>query len=172
MLKLLGALLVITACTALGIKSVIKKRDTIKALKELRSALSEISRAINFQMDPLPEVICRLSREQFKEPDSFLNRLSNAIKRDKSEPLSRLWQSTAKDFSQENALPDRAKHLLNTLGESLGKMDYETELERLSAGQASLSELIAETENDYTKTEKMTKSLSILLGIFIVILLL
>lgn len=172
MFKLIGALLVLAACTAFGMKSVMKKSESIKVLKELRSALTEIARAISFHFDPLPELISRLSREQFSEPSSFVNRLSHAIQVSESEPLSRLWQRTAKEFSQENSLPERAENLLQALGENLGKMDYETEIQRLSAGQASLSELIEETENDYKKTEKMTKSLSIILGIFLVILLL
>ncbi|MBQ2696287.1 MAG: stage III sporulation protein AB [Clostridia bacterium] len=172
MLKLLGALLVIAACTAFGIKSVMKKRDTIKALKELRSALSEIARAINFQLDPLPEVISRLHKEQFSEADSFISQLHTNVQNSENEPFSQLWEHTIKLFSKEKELPIQAESLLLSLGESLGKMDYETELSRLKEGQASLSELIDETEQNYGKTEKMTKSLSIILGIFIVILLL
>ncbi len=172
MLKLLGAMLIMAACTALGIKSVIKNRKTLKAIAELSDTLAEISRAINFRLDPLPEVIHRLSQEHFSDEDTFINRLSFQIDSNPEKPLSELWHNALQDFSQAHCLPQNAMSIMASIGESLGKMDYETEIKRLNTGQDALTELLAKLNKDHEKTEKMTKSLGVILGIFIVILLL
>ena len=172
MLKLLGAMLIIAACTALGIKSVTKNRKTLKAITTLSDTLSEIARSINFQLDPLPDVIHRLGREQFVDEDSFINLLSSQIDTAPEKPLSELWHNALQTFSQTHHLPQKAFSIMNDIGESIGKMDYETEIHRLTAGQKALDELHTKMNHETAKTEKMTKSLGLILGVFIVILLL
>lgn len=172
MLKLLGAMLVIAACTALGVKSVIKNRNILKTIEELSDTLSEMARSISFRLDPLPDIIRRLSEEQFSDKDTFINRLSCQIDNNPEEPLPKLWHKALLEFSRTNHLPQKAISVMSAIGENLGKMDYETELQRLTSGQESLTELLSKMNKDHEKTEKMTKSLGVILGIFIVILLL
>ncbi len=171
MLKLLGAMLIITACTALGIKSVTKNRKTLKIIEELSSALLEMARAINFRLDPLPDVIHRLSREQFSDKDTFISQLSCQIEENPEKSLPELWQNVLHNFSQEHSLPQKATSIMSTIGEGIGKMDYETEIHRLTSGHESLTDLLTKMSQAHEKTEKMTKSLGVILGIFIVILL-
>lgn len=171
MLKLLGAMLIITACTALGIKSVTKNRKTLKIIEELSSALLEMARAINFRLDPLPDVIHKLSREQFSDKNTFINRLSRQIEKTPEKSLPELWQNVLHNFSQEHSLPQKVTSIMSAIGENVGKMDYETEIHRLTCGHKSLTDLHAKMSQAHEKTEKMTKSLGVVLGIFIVILL-
>ncbi|MBR7164196.1 MAG: stage III sporulation protein AB [Clostridia bacterium] len=172
MLKMLGAMLIIAACTSLGLKIVIKKRKTLNAIRELSGSLGEIAHSIDFRLDPLPDVICRLSQDLFSEENTFIKQLARQIEKRSHQPLSLIWQAVLSQFSRENALPAKAESVLSSLGESLGKMDYETEIDRLHAAQNSLMSLLEEMEGQHEKTEKMVKSLGIILGIFIVIILL
>ena len=86
--------------------------------------------------------------------------------------LPELWQKALSDFSHQHHLPQKAFSIASAIGENLGKMDYETEVNRLNTGHSALTELFKNISQSYEKTEKMTKSLGVILGIFIVILLL
>ncbi len=170
MLKLLGALLVIAACGALGMKHVFKKRETITAIRQLRDTLWEIARSIGFQLEPLPDILRRLNRDMQPEQDSFLGLLAQKAEADSSRPFCQIWQDVLEVFAESKDLPHEIKSGLAQLGESLGKMDYETELQRLHSVTAFLDNQLTQTEEANGKTEKMVKSLGVILGIFIVIL--
>ncbi len=171
MIKFLGALLVISACTLLGMTSVLKKRKTHRALCELENSLKEMAHAIEFSLAPLPNVICHLAKEQFADPQGFLNKLTKEMASEKKLPLSCAWQTITHRFAEENALPASALSLMLSLGETLGKMDYETETNRLLKAANILSEQAKDMELNREKTEKTVKSLGVILGIFIVIIL-
>lgn len=171
MIKFLGAMLVILACTLLGMTSVLKKRKTQHALCELENSLKEMANAIEFSLAPLPDVICRLTKEQFTDPQGFLNKLTKEMSTEKNLSLSCAWQTITHRFAEENALPTSTISLMLSLGETLGKMDYETEINRLLKAAKTLSEQAKDMELNREKTEKAVKSLGVILGIFIVIIL-
>ncbi len=171
MIKLIGAILVISACTALGIKHVLKKRESLSALIQLRNLITEIARAIGFQPEPLPDILRKIKKQVQQEESTFLNDLIQNIDTDPSGRMSILWQNALDSFAQEKDLPPEAKKIVAMLGDALGKSDLSTELHRLSQTSDSLTSLYEELEENRDKTEKMVKSLGILLGICIVILL-
>lgn len=171
MIKFLGALLIIFACTLLGMTSVLKKRKTQRALFELENSLKEMAHAIEFSLAPLPDVICHLAKEQFTDPQGFLSNLTKEMALENNLTLSQVWQAVSHRFAEENALPNTALSLMLSLGETLGKMDYETETNRLLKAAEILSEQAKDMEVNREKTEKAVKSLGVILGIFIVIIL-
>lgn len=172
MTKLLGALLVITGSVAFGYQSILKSRETVLAIRQLREFLTELSRAISFQLEPLPDAVFRLHRELATGEDSFLSLLSAGLESDPTAPFSQHFKDAVKVFSAKNRLPQKLVSILDNLGDSLGKMDYQTECDKLDRTSATLSDLLQDIEATTAKKEQTVKSLSILLGVFVVILLL
>lgn len=170
MIKFIGALLVVFACGALALQRVIKKRNAQNAVAELRDMLIELKNHIGFNLEPLPDLIRRLCRDEGRPGGSFLSRLEIGINDGAHRPLGEIWNSALSEFSHDTGLSDQAKKLMEALGENLGKMDHAVEIERISRGIQGLEALLQEADADIAKSEKMVKSLGILFGIFIVIL--
>ncbi len=171
MLKLTGALLVILACSALALKHINKKRYMLLALGEMAETLKSIAQAIGFQLEPLPHIVETLSREQEDKPGAFIQHLKRYIQNNNL-PFSAVWQRALCDFYNENTLPQQAKTILEDVGMHLGKADATTEESRLLSAAEHITTLCKTIEKEHQKTEKMTQSLGVILGIFIVILLL
>ncbi len=171
MIKFMGAFLVVFACTAWGYMHNFKERNSICAVRELSKLFSEIARGISFRLEPLPQVIGRLSNEDKPPAALFLHRLNEALAVGDM-PFETLWQEVASHFAKETLLPARATEIMQSVGVHLGKMDYEVEVARLSEGTKELKALEEELEKNNAKTEKTVRSLGVLLGLFIVIILL
>lgn len=172
MIKLTGALLVIGTCLAFALKLIGRQRETISALRELDTLLKALAQNISLHLEPLPLLIRRLAAEKAAPAPEFLTRLTPLLDEDSCQPISPLWQEAFSAFADEKRLPDKARSLMNALGEHLGQADAATEAERLHSTAAEIQALYKELEQNRIKAEKTTGSLGVLLGLFIVILLL
>ncbi len=172
MFKLLGALLIITSCTFFGYQSLIKSRESLSAIRQLKAVLQELSRNISFHLESLPEAISRLKESLSYGEDSFLALAEQSLKEDPTTPISLHWKEAAKSFCTRVSLPERVFSELDKLGDSLGKTDYQAECERLDRVSEDFGAILKEMESTTQKKEQTVKSLSILLGVFVVILLL
>ncbi len=171
MLKLIGALCIIGACCAFAAQQIIKKREALRAVRELHDLFCEIEHAISFQLVPLPDLINRLAQEPTAPALRFLQRLEVGIGDGPLRPLGEIWDEALLGYQNETFLPEKAQKIASALGSRLGQMDFETERDRLLSAANELEAFCAELDVDTVKTEKLTKSLGVLLGIFIVILL-
>lgn len=172
MLKLFGAMLVIGSCFAFAQKAVKSSQKQLSALKELYTFLTDLSQEIAFRLEPIPQLLEKFGAEEKEVLPSFAQQLNTMIKQDKHRPLREIWQEALSQYAEKIKLPRKALNILYALGDHLGEADYETETARLQAGAESLLKLHQSLEQDNIKAEKLTRSLGVLLGIFIVILLL
>jgi len=168
MFKLFGSMLVIGSCFAFALNAVKIKQKQIHSIKELYSFLTDLSQEIAFRLEPLPQLLNRLSQEE----NSFAFSLNSIAEQDAHRPFRDIWQEALSLYTIGNKLPDKAFKLLQALGDHLGEADFETETTRLQNAAKQLYALCNSLEENQTKAEKLTKSLGILLGISIVILLL
>lgn len=172
MIKFLGALLVIGSCFSIAQNITKDKQKQLTAIKELYNLLINLSREIHFRLEPLPKLINRLTQDEDSVSFSFLKQLNQNIEKDRHSPFREHWQETLSHFAQENHLPHSATSLMRALGEHLGETDFETETTRLQDAAENLYSLYSSLDKENKKTEKLTRSLGVLSGISIVILLL
>ena len=172
MLKFLGAMLVTGACFAFAQNIVQAKRKQLSAIKELYTFLTDLAREITFCLEPLPQLVKRLAQEESAITPSFVRELNQNTKQDMHRPFRDIWQETLSHYAQEINLPKSVTSLMSALGEHLGEADFETETNRLQEAVENLYNLHSSLEKDNVKTEKLARSLGILSGVFIVILLL
>ncbi len=172
MFKLIGALCITGSCCAFAAQHILTKRKALGAVRSLRDLFREMERMITFQLIPLPDIIHQLLQGGQTSALLFLQPLELALTGDGPLSLSEAWPIALKAFRDETGLPEKAYAIAAALGQKLGQMDCETERERLLLAASDLNELLTALETEAEKTEKITQSLGILLGIGIVILLL
>lgn len=171
MIKLMGAVLVIFSCSVLGFQKVLQKRTTLAAMEELQELLLSIEQRISFNLEPLPELFLHLAAQRNVEETSFLFRLVSALREGEGSALGEAWHRALESFSQETGLSIEVKSLMQSLGQDLGTMDYETEGTRLCRGAKILGDCIKKEKKALAQSEKTFKSLGVLSGICIVIVL-
>ncbi len=172
MIRFLGAVLIVSACSLLAYNQVLKKKTAIAAACELRDLLICLSQHISFSLEPLPDLIHRLFKEGAKAEDSFLARLSVALCETDNLSFSRAWSRTLQEFlDAKGRIGQTESHLLR-LGETMGTMDGATEYARLQEVVKVMEMQIQEEKESLAQIEKTTKSLGVLCGVFIVLLLL
>ena len=171
MIKLIGAALVIFSCSLMGFQKVLQKRTTIFAMEELQELLLSVERRLSFNLEPLPELFLQLAAQREADDTSFLFQLVKALREGEDSTVSEAWRQTLDMFSQEKRLCDEAKSLMLSIGKELGTTDYETESAKLRRGAELMKEYIKREKKDLLQSEKTFKSLGILSGICIVIIL-
>ncbi len=172
MQKLLGACFVITACYFLGCKYVHRKKEMISALKNICHGLGEMSNYIGFQLDELPTIIRSLSMDNVAAKDSFFIRISDSMSKDESLPLSIHWKRTLPAFCKDKDIPKNIEAILEQLGNYIGTSDAESEQIRLQKACSTIESYLIDAEEENQRTNKMFRSLGVLLGTFVVLLLL
>ena len=170
MLTAVGALLILCSCFALSIKLIERSHRALQAVHDFSELLKELANAISFRLEPLPQIIKRMSTEEDAPVLTFLQYLDRELSSDEHCPLHIPWQAALEAFQKEYRLPERAYKLLQSLGPQLGTMDFETETSRLKNMGHELFSLYKDTETGFYKNKKLTESLGILTGIAIVIL--
>lgn len=170
MIKLLGAVLVLFACTVLALQHTAKKRTALQGVRELKELMIFLQQRISFHLEPLPDIVRRLCREQENGADSFLARLGEALEGQEELSFSRAWSRAVSRFAEEKGIAARARELVHALGQSLGTMDSETEADRLLNCARELETLLQEAEPALKQSEKTTRSLGFLSGVLLVIL--
>ncbi len=171
-MKIIGIILVIGSCYLFGYQYICLKKETISSMKHLSLELSEMSNYIGFQLEEIPDIIRRISSTVSCAQDNLFKRFYNLQNKQPELPFSDLWTSSARSFCQDKHIPEQVLNQLISLGNLLGTSDYESEQKRLETVKKSIDNAIKTAENDSQKTEKMLRSLSVIVGIFIVILLL
>jgi len=172
MVRFLGATLIVAACSLLAYNQILKKKAAITAACELRDLLIQISQHISFSLEPLPELIHRLFKEGRQAEDSFLAKLSATLCETENLSFSPAWSRALQEFLDAKGRIGQTESYLLRLGETMGTMDSATERARLQEVAEVVEKQIQEEKKSLAQTEKTTKSLGILCGVFIVLLLL
>lgn len=172
MLKFLGALCILSACGAYSFYYISCQRAGRKATGELSALLEHLGNSIRFQLEPLPSLIDRLSADASAPTAAFLAHLSACLNSEERPTLSVAWANAVNAYGTEHNLPPRATSVVLALGTHLGQADFETEAHRLIQASQQLAELAKELDTQGTTAEKTAKTLGLLLGAFIVIILL
>lgn len=165
MIRFLGILLIFTASSSAGMflsGNIKNKRERL--LKE-RKMLEEISIMIRFNSLTLKEIIYELINTEIYNTFKFLKILDKRL--NESVPFQEMWEQSVRNDDTLSA--DEIK-LLSELGCSLGTTDAEGQLSTLNIYKTRLDEMIeAETEK-YRVKGKMYRSLGVMFGAMIGIL--
>ncbi len=169
-MKLLGAVLIILASTWAGIEWSRTVSERSRQLRQLKAALQSLEAEIVYGMTPL-SVACAHICRQVGHPvswffDSFRKKLEAGHATAYEawlESMEEVWKYTA--FKQEE------KEIMKQLGATIGQQDREHEQKQLKLALIHLEREEIEARDNQMKYERMFKSLGLLGGILLVILL-
>ncbi len=168
MLKLWGAAFVIFSCGICSLLIISRRKTTRLALLQLSCFLSELARSIGYNLEPLPVFFARKEKDTPLPLGSFVKTIAANL--NSGQALPTIWQNALLSFAKESHLPDSAVRIVSALSD-VGQTDFESEKKRLESAAFDLKQLAAELEKESAPFEKTCKTLGLLLGVLIVIIL-
>lgn len=153
-------------CSVIGILISKKYSNRVQELKEFKSALNIFKTKIRYTYDPIPEIFFDIAK-------NLNSNISNvfSIAANKMDILAAgdAWNLAIK-FEMLN-INDEDRMVLRNLSKLLGKTDLEGQINQIDITENYLEEQIKKAETQREKSEKMYRTLGMIIGLTIVIVL-
>ena len=166
LVKILIYSFIFLSCSLIGILISKKYVNRVNELKEFKNALNMFKTKIRYTYAPLPEIFTEIAENS--NPN-----ISNVFKKasEKMEicPAGEAWNLALK--IEELNIDDEDRNVLKNLSKMLGKTDLEGQLNQIEMTSVFLDNQIRKAENQRSKSEKMYRTLGMLIGMAIVIIL-
>ena len=169
--KLIGSIIVLLSSGFLGyiLSTDCKKRP--QQLRELQSLLQMFENRISYLSDIVTEAFDRICSCTGSEVGIFFAAASRKLKSDRSIGASGAWETAVRENIKKTSLNKEDEEILVSFGKILGSSDLEGQVKniRLTVNQLNLQE--EKAEHARNKNEGMYRSLGILGGLAVVIIL-
>ncbi len=130
MLKIVGAILIITGCGSVGFKIAANYRRDENALEQLVSILDFMYAELQYRLTPLPS-LCRLVAMHFRNmPGRLFEELAQEMELQTS---TNIGQCMTAIISGKRTIPAITRTQMIRLGNSLGRFDLDGQLMGLEA---------------------------------------
>lgn len=170
MLKLFGALLLVGAGTLLGLMHARRLADRPAQIRRLVRILNQLETEIAFGYTPLPEALERIGRQAAEPLSSLFREAEERLRRDEL-AVFEAWQTAVERSWGNTAMKNSEKEILLQLGNTLGATDRDDQTRHLRLAARQLESLEPEAAEEQRKYEKMWKSLGLLGGALIAVIL-
>jgi len=166
LIRILGGGLILFVTTMFGFFRAGQLARREKNLCRFETALSVLENEISYSSARLCEAFSRVSKI------SGLTIFQSAGEEIGTRSFSEIWSSTLTDFQSELCLSDADVEALNLLSEQLGKSDRTHQLQCIRHTATLLRQNHADAVAQNAQSGKLYRSLGLLSGIFLVMLLL
>lgn len=170
MVKLIGAALILFAGTMIGFVQASRFTSRPRQIRQLIYALTRLETEIGYGFTPLPDAIGR-SAAMLQEPAAGLLRgVKRRLDEESELTFRECWEQAAIEIWPNTAMRQTEQAALVRLGSALGISDREDQMKHL---KLAMQQLQAEEEiarEDASRFSRMWKSLGVLTGLLVVIL--
>lgn len=171
MLQGLSCLIMVVGGTGLGFYYSAQWRKRLELLKWLHQTMNLLKGEISLGNLPLPDAFIRISRRVPSPMADFLRSLGKKMKSQPGEPFSEIFTAEVRHILGKTCLANEDLQQLEDLGAHLGYLDRQTQLRTLDLYTHNLEDTIQELKEELPKRRKMYRSLGILGGLFLAVLL-
>lgn len=170
MLKLIGAVIVLLAATLTGWQRARQYAIRPRQIRELILALQRLTTEISYGLTPLPEAFSKTAA-QLREPlKSLFQHASNSMLPSSGRTAKESLHDAIDASWGRTCMKNTEKETMRQLAYSLGTSDREDQMRHIALAVQQLSHEEADAQADQMKYERMSRSLGLLIGALIVIL--
>ncbi|WP_334071689.1 MULTISPECIES: stage III sporulation protein SpoIIIAB [Paenibacillus] len=170
MLKMLGAVLIITAATLAGWIQAKQYASRPNQIRKLILALRRLQTEVTYGFTPLPEALRRIGEQGGEPIRSIFRGAAESMNPDGNRTAQESLQDAVETGWKHTAMKAAEKDVLLQLSFTLGASDRSDQLGHLETAVRQLESEEAAAREEQARYEKMFKSLGLLCGAFIVIL--
>lgn len=167
--KLFGAIAVMVAIYIMLYINAEKKKNTVRFMTDFADSLKAIKDYISSSGLPFCDVLCEITKRS-KESREFFLYIYEAIKKEDNPTIYDVWNMATDFFGKKYQLTDKTMDVLKRAGAKLGSMDVLTEGENILSARNDVLCERDDLEIAFNKEMKITKSLSMAIGGFIILI--
>lgn len=170
MLKLIGITFILGATTLSGFLWAARYASRPRHIRQFRTALQRLETEIHYGATPLPAALAQIAKPLRGPVGKCLANVADRLIHDEDPSLIACWKKGLLSHWDETSLQSSEKDILMQFGVTLGVSDREDQVKHI---RLAISQLEAEEENaimEQRKYEKLCRTMGVLLGALIVIL--
>lgn len=165
LIKIIGSVIIVTACTFVGVELSKELMGRVKVLEEWLHALMQIQNYICYTKMPLADIYEQLEKSE-GEVSGFFARVRQNLDLERS--TGALWKL---ELEGVHYLSKEDKEILSQLSETLGQSDSESQVSQIELTQNRLVQNLCDAKERAKRDAKMYRALSFFTGVGIAILL-
>ena len=172
MIKLVGAILVLISAYAIGSLLALQIKEQEKWLKDIKTTLFLLLGELEYRQIPLPEAMEQISKRHGGHLSAFYQVLSEEMKKKEGFTVQELWCRVSEPALRECPLTKTQKEEFAELGLYFMESDKKTRREALDFYLSRLEEDIVQIREKGADKAYLCRTLGMLGGIFLLILVL
>ncbi len=162
-LKNVNLIGIIAICSYIGILKSKSFENRVAELSKFQSALVMFESKLKFTYEPIKDIFEEISNVIYKNETNIFFFTSKEEKN-----INKAWCENADNILFLN---NSDKEVIKTIGKLLGKTDIEGQLSEISLGLDLIGKQIVEAEYERNKNSKLYKTMGVILGLGISIIL-
>lgn len=170
-IKIIGGVLVVLACSAAGYLYSARFFQRVQDLRLLQSYFSILENEMNFACNPLIEAFERICSNASSGVTAFFNATIGHLRQNDGMSAGDAWEKAVKENCMKTALNREDEAILLSFGKLLGSTDLDGQIRNIRHTVEQIRGQGQKAEDARSKNEKMFRSLGLLGGLAIVILL-
>lgn len=169
-MKWIGALLFIGTTTWIGFEWSQKLTKRPQHIRQFKNALQILEAEILYSQLPLQDAFSIVAKQIPNPAKSFFYTLSTSMQGENIELFS-LWNENINKLMRLSCLGNPEMEILKQFGRTLGQHDFQQQQKHIQLTVNHLDRELENARDNQYKYSKMAKSLGLLCGLFIVLLL-
>lgn len=172
MIKLCGALLIISGTTCYGLFLAFQKKSRIQRLKALKETFIILMGQIRFAKSPIPQAFLMIAEKScYTYIHDFYKYVSESLSRRTCKEFSEAWNMGIDLFIQDIFLTESDCAIIKNVGNMPLYLDAQMQLSILEETNSEIDKLITEAEKDIREKCRIYQSAGFILGLLIVLIL-
>lgn len=168
-MKWIGAIIFIGMTTLGGFEWSNKLNRRPKNIRQLKNALQILEAEIVYSQLSLRDAFEQIAKQTPKPTRNFFQLLGE--KMNENSDFIAAWDASVEIYIRDAALTENIREILSQFGRTLGQHDFHQQQKHILLAITHLDREFEEARDAHFKYSKMAKSLGLLIGLFIVILL-
>lgn len=170
MLKFVGAVLILGTATLFGYMQALHYARRPKQIRLMISALQRMETEIVYALTPLSEAMLSLSKQVTAPLSQLFLLTAERLKESEGASTREVWQQTVREVWRSSSMKQPEQDIVLQLGTVLGLTDRADQVKHLKLAVSQLQTEEQESREEQKRFEKMWKSMGLLIGALIVIL--
>lgn len=171
-IRIVGCIMIVTASAGMGFFFSGELRNRIMDLKELKKLIFLLRGDIRYANTPLPEAVQALSFRHDGKYKPFLTKIAERLIELGGVSFCTIWKEAVTKELENTSLNKKDLANLGQLGENLGYLDKDMQINTLDLYLSQIEEEINELSKGIKEKSYIYNSLGIMGGIFITLIML
>jgi stage III sporulation protein AB len=167
-MKWIGALLVLSGCSGIGLYMAGQYRKELNSLKKLISALDYMSSELQYRLTPLPDLCILVSKECSGKLKLFFSGLAEELDSQIKPDMMTCVRSV---IHRVGSLTQVTKNMLLKLGTTLGRFDLHGQIQAIESVRTASRNALNKMESEKSVRIRSYQTLGVCAGAALVIIL-